>query len=134
MASTTTRPPAAEAPELDSIELLQLEGTGDLPFIALKNCFIQPTHDYARNRTEGKFAIMDFAWPKGICEVADAALRRGYRLLVPCRRDYVATVTAMLVYRLDGEVCVWWNDNHEVLILGLLEENQVQGDEDDGDG
>lgn len=108
---------------LAPIERNELKGS-DLPFIARRFTSINPTYD------DDLGQLKDFEWSIGACDIADAALRRGYRLLVRCRPDFVAPATCQIVRQLRTPVRVWWNCNHNVLILKLFEEDVVDDDED----
>ncbi len=99
----------------------------DLPFVARSYTFVFPTYDGPDSR------LGDYEWSAGVCAIANTALRQGYRLLVRCRPDCVAPVTALMVRQLRGSVHVWWNQIYGVLILGLLEADQVDDEADAGD-
>jgi hypothetical protein len=86
---------------------------------------ISPTYD-SPERHSGRFE-----WSVPACAIADAILLQGYRLLVRCPPDHVALATSAIARQLKTPVHVWWNNVHNVLIVGLMEEDQVQDEEDE---
>lgn len=97
--------------------------TNDLPFTVRRDTMIFPTYDGDGPRPE------DYTWSAAECAIADAALRRGYRLFVRCPPDGIALYTAQMMRQLKAPVHVCWNVVHRILMLWVLEDNQVHDDE-----
>lgn len=129
----TPKPPKAREIKLGSrrptgryfkMQRIDLEKGCELPFMTRQHTIIEPTYEH-----DGGARPTDFQWSVAVCEIAYAALRRGLTLLVRCRPDCAVTATAIIVNQIKGPVHVWWNCDHEVLIIVFLLDDQIQYDE-----
>ena len=112
---------------LNKMELRRLSENA-LPYQIIHNQDVTATWD----DDHGEHELLRHEWDQAVCEIARAALRRGYRLLVPVYRDEIAFATCEIVKALGIPVHVWHSRRRESLIVGLLED-QIQQDETDGE-
>jgi len=87
---------------------------------------VTPTwHEDTRDRN-----LVRYQWCRSFREIARIALKRGWRLLVPVPRDEIAFATAEIVKALNLPAYVWHTRRHESLIVGLMEEDREEEDEE----
>jgi len=112
---------------LDKMELRSLS-ENVLPFSIIDQVAVTPTWD----DDHGEHDLLRHEWTKAFCDIARAALRRGYRLLVPVWPDEAVFATCEIVKALGIAVHVWYSRRRQSLLVGMMEEDQIQ-DEEAGD-
>lgn len=108
---------------------LQQVADNPLPFQIVHQLAVMPTWD------KDKQPLRYFTrhqWEEDLCQIARAALRRGWRLLIPVPDDMVAFATSEIVRRLKLPVRVHYTRLHKALFVGMLNEDEIE-DEQAGD-